>query len=119
MGRDDERRPSSSRNLYWEVFFSPDGAELAEFVGFFGAGLGVTGFASTFLGLGLGVVAAGVGAEALAGVDVLTLFGLAFGVLGAFFWSLEALFADLVRLFVDLEALVGVAGFCFVLLECR
>tara|TARA_B100000401_G_C52226860_1_gene448652 strand:- start:66 stop:182 length:117 start_codon:yes stop_codon:yes gene_type:complete len=38
MGRDDEPRPSSSRNLYWEVFFLLEGAELAEFVGFFGAG---------------------------------------------------------------------------------
>ena len=39
MGRDDERRPSSSQNLYWEAFFSPDGAEGAEFVGFFATGL--------------------------------------------------------------------------------
>ena len=85
MGRDDERRPSSSRNLYWEVFFSPEGAELAEFVGFFGAGLGVAGCTSTFLGLGLGVVAAGADAGALAGANVLPFVGLVFGALGASF----------------------------------
>ena len=60
MGRDDERRPSSSRNLYWEVFFSPDGAELAEFAGFFGAGFAAAGLVSAFWGLGL--VAAGAAA---------------------------------------------------------
>ena len=89
MGRDDEPRPSSSRNLYWEVFFSPEGAELAEFVGFFAAGLGAAGFASTFLGLGLGTVVAGAGAGALAGAGVLSIFGLVFGVLGACFGGLE------------------------------
>ena len=48
MGRDDERRPSSSRNLYWEVFFSPDGAELAEFAGFFGLGAASGALGSAF-----------------------------------------------------------------------
>ena len=85
MGRDDEPRPSSSRNLYWEVFFSPEGAELAEFVGFFGAGLAGAGFVSTFAGLGLGVVALGAGVGATVGADVLPFVGLVFGVLGAFF----------------------------------
>ena len=61
MGRDDERRPSSSRNLYWEVFFSPEGVEVGEFVGFFGAGVGGAGLVSTFLGLGLGGAGAGAG----------------------------------------------------------
>ena len=61
MGRDDERRPSSSRNLYWEVFFSPDGAELAEFAGFFGAAVAATGLVSAFLGLGLGAAGATAG----------------------------------------------------------
>ena len=59
MGRDDERRPSSSQNLYWEAFFSPDDAEGAEFVGFFCHRLGRGSWGFHFFNAWLSCRAAG------------------------------------------------------------
>ena len=112
MGRDDEPRPSSSRNLYWEVFFSLEGAELAEFVGFFAAGLGATGLVSTFLGLGLGDAGAGVAAAALGLGAGLLFVELVSGTLGAFWGALAGAFDDLVGFLGVLWTWGAVVGFC-------
>ena len=99
MGRDDERRPSSSQNLYWEAFFSPDGAEGAEFVGFFATGLGAGAGDFTFSTLGSAAGAAGFAVGAVGVLAALVFTASDFTFLGDTFGALVAALPALVALF--------------------
>ena len=119
MGRYDERRPCSSRTLYWEVFFSLEGAELAEFVGFFGSGAGAAGLVSTFLGWALGLAGGGAAAGGVALADDGLFLVLVLGGLASVFGDLVAIFDDLALFLAGLVVPVSVVGFCFAPLVLR